>query len=524
MNKKRGGKASAVAEEKSGDLPVPVSMRPAEGIELVFGLVGPTGVDLSTVCNALRAQLKAVDYEVVVIRLSELIPFYKKISDFHPATEYHKIKELMLLGSELREETRRADIVGRLGVADIRLKRQERTGDPNRPIPRVAYIVRSFKRSEEVQLYRDIYGGAFTLISVYSPRSARIRHMEAKFSSLSGLEKSAGECAVELVNRDYTEEGRGKYGQNVAETFPLADYFLTNGPFRDVERNVRRLVRLTFGDPYISPTRDEQGMFFAQASAFRSLDLSRQVGAAIVSKEGDLLSTGCNEVPRFGGGLYWGEDEQCTRDVELGYDSNVTVKREIVEDAFARLRKAGLLSAAAAEQTDADLADMSLFGDAAFIRNSKLFDVIEFGRAVHAEMAAISQAAKNGISLAGNRLFCTTFPCHICARHIVASGLFEVVFIEPYEKSRTRDLYSDSISVEPHEVPKNKATFRAFVGVAPRRYMDLFRMSSVRKSKAGRILDGDEIAKNPRIKRFALTYLAIEDKIVEETMFVSEGD
>jgi cytidine deaminase len=520
MNKRKTSKTRKIREDGTAkrNSTVLASSEPTEGIELVFGLVGPTGVDISAVCNSLRSQLRAVEYEPIVVSLSELIPKYIKSMSFKPSSEYERIKELMVMGSDLRRKTEQADIIGRLGVAKIRSIRVDQHGDPLRPLPRTAYIIRSFKRPEEVKLYRDIYGKAFTLISVYSPRAARVQHMVRKFSSANTTHQNSEELAVELINRDYAEEGAKQFGQRVGETFPLADYFLTSESKAEVERNVRRLIRLTFGDPYISPTRDEQGMFFAQASALRSLDLSRQVGAAIISRDGDLLSTGCNEVPKFGGGLYWGEDQPCERDVELGHDSNVAVKREIVEDAFSRMREAKWLSNDAKKLTNAQLAEESLFGESAFIRNSKLFDVIEFGRAVHAEMAAITQAAKNGVSIAGKRLFCTTFPCHICARHIVSSGIAEVVFIEPYEKSRTRDLYSDSISVEPYEISSEKANFRAFVGVAPRRYMELFQLASERKDKEGMILESDAIAKNPRIKRFVLTYLSLEDIIISETV------
>ncbi|WP_175771964.1 anti-phage dCTP deaminase [Paraburkholderia phenazinium] len=489
---------------------------PVEGIELVFGLVGPTGVDLSTVCNALQSELMAVDYIPFVVSLSDLIPRYSK-KPFHPLSDYHRIKTLMTMGSELRENTGQADVVGRLGIARIREMRNEYHGDDRTPISRAAYIVRSFKRPEEVQLYRDVYGKAFILISVYSPRQARVKYLTAKFAASPRIKKKAEQRAVELINRDYSEEGAEKFGQNVGGTFPLSDYFVTSGSPREVEKNIRRLVHLIFGDPYISPTRDEQGMFFAQAAAFRSLDLSRQVGAAVISKDGDLLSTGCNEVPKFGGGLYWGEDNPCARDFEIGHDFNVTIKREIVQDIFARLRDAKWLSQEAAEKSDDELTELSLDGNDELIRGSKLFDVIEFGRAVHAEMSAITQAAKNGISLAGNRLFCTTFPCHICARHILSSGLMECVFIEPYEKSRTGELYDDSISIEPAEEPRNKASFRAFVGVAPRRYMELFEMTTKRKNKKGKVLDSMEIAKNPKIKRFVLTYISFEDIIILET-------
>ncbi|WP_082012107.1 anti-phage dCTP deaminase [Burkholderia sp. A9] len=498
------GSSNALVAGRSTDY------RPKAG-EVVFGFVGPTGVDLTKVCNALKSELKkCASYNSHTVPLSNLIPEYVQGAPLAPVNDYERIKTLMQMGTDLRERTEQANIVGRLGLAEIRSIRAGLTGDPMTPATRVAYIVRSFKRPEEVKLFREVYGDAFILISVYSPRAARVQHMKRKFSSAAETRDMAEQCAVELINRDYAETGRKDFGQNVGETFPLADYFLTSGSLQEVGKNIGRLVSLVFGDPYISPTRDEQAMFFAQASALRSLDLSRQVGAAIISEEGDLLSTGCNEVPKFGGGLYWADDDGCQRDVELGFDSNVSIKREMVEDAFAHLRAANCLSDDAMARTDSELADISLFRDGAFIRDSKLFDIIEFGRAVHAEMAAITQAAKNGVKLSGSRLFCTTFPCHICARHILSSGISEVVFIEPYEKSRARDLYGDSISVEAHETPKNKAEFRAFSGVAPRRYMELFQMASKRKTKDGLVFTYDEMANNPRFSQIPLTYLFLE--------------
>ena len=248
-------------------------------------------------------------YESRIVRLSELIlPYMGK--EPKARDDFSRIDELMTEGTRLRRNTKLADIVGRLGLAQIRELRREISGDPRTPPDRgIAYIVRSFKRPEEVSLFRDTYGKAFTLISVYSPKAARIEHLARRFHGLHGPE----ELAVRLVNRDYEEEG--KLGQQLGRTFPLADFFVSNAPNNVLERQLKRFVRLVFGDPYISPTKDEQGMFLAQASALRSLDLSRQVGAAIVNNDGDVLATGCNEVPKYGGGLYWAEDEGVMRDV-----------------------------------------------------------------------------------------------------------------------------------------------------------------------------------------------------------------
>lgn len=164
-----------------------------------------------------------------------------------------------------------------------------------------------------------------------------------------------------------------------------------------------------------------------------------------------------------------------------------------------------------------ELAARALLSDKNFFKNSILSDVIEFGRAVHAEASAITDAARRGVAIKNGRLFCTTFPCHICARHIISSGVAEVIFIEPYEKSRTGELYSDSVSVEPQEVSNKKANFRAFVGVAPRSYMDFFQMANDRKTVDGKVLNMDEIANGPRIKRIVLTYLVIEDIVIRDT-------
>jgi cytidine deaminase len=487
-----------------------------EGIELVFGLVAPTGVDLGKVYESLKAQLKTVNYEVVVVRLSSLITQYLLGKEPSFSSEYDRIKTLMDHGTTLRERTSQRDIVARLGVASIRAIRNTVTGSDYKPRGRVAYIVSSFKRPEEVELFREIYGKAFTLISVYSPRPQRVDDLAKRLRPSVPKGKKPGELAVQLIERDYEEEGR-KLGQRMGKTFPLADYFVTVESKSGLDAHLLRLVQLTFGHPYISPARDEQGMFFAQAAALRALDLSRQVGAAIVDGDGSLITTGCNEVPKYGGGLYWGEDADVTRDYELGHDANVLIKAEILEDTIDHMKREGWLSPRFKKLTNKQMADEALFGATPFLKSSLMYDVIEFGRAVHAEGAAIAEAARRGVSIKGGRLFCTTFPCHICARHIVASGIDEVIFVEPYEKSRTGELYSDSVSVEPQEPSTKRANFKAFVGVAPRRYMDFFQASTSRKKDNGKIFEMDEIAEKPRIKRIVLTYLLVEDMVIRDT-------
>ncbi len=110
------------------------------------------------------------------------------------------------------------------------------------------------------------------------------------------------------------------------------------------------------------------------------------------------------------------------------------------------------------------------------LRAGGLNELTEFGRAVHAEMNALLDAARRGIAVQGATLYTTTFPCHNCARHIIGAGVKRVVFIEPYPKSRSEELHSDAVRFDglEDEGDDERIFFASFVGVAPRRYREMF--------------------------------------------------
>jgi len=146
--------------------------------------------------------------------------------------------------------------------------------------------------------------------------------------------------------------------------------------------------------------------------------------------------------------------------------------------------------------------------------------ITEYGRAVHAEMEALIQAARSGVSICGGVLFATTYPCHNCAKHIVAAGVTEVVYIEPYPKSHATDLHEDAISDDGGEAG-GKVRFRQFVGIGPRRFIDLFSMRLSSGRSLVRKVDG-ELAKwsrehaELRVPMSPLSYLDSEVMLVKE--------
>jgi deoxycytidylate deaminase len=309
-------------------------------------------------------------------------------------------------------------------------------------LPRTAHIISTLKRPEEVDYLRRIYGAGFFLIGVSSSKTQRHQYFR---------EICIAEEAIDgLISTDQDEQK--PCGQQTRETFYLADVFVS---MDDYGSQISRFLDLLFGCPFHTPTADEHGMFLAYAASLRSGDLSRQVGAAIVDTSGDLLSVGCNEVPKYGGGTY-GPEKGSHRDIETGFDSNEREK-------FAMAQKIATVFGKA-DQDHASLKKL--------LKSTGFFDITELGRSVHAEMEALLACARSGRSPRGATLLTTTFPCHNCTRHIIDAGISRVCYIEPYAKSKAPDLHDDAICID--EVAAERLPFMAFVGVGPRRYFDLF--------------------------------------------------
>jgi hypothetical protein len=115
---------------------------------------------------------------------------------------------------------------------------------------------------------------------------------------------------------------------------------------------------------------------------------------------------------------------------------------------------------------------------------------------MHAEMCAVTEAARIGIPVRDATLYGTVFPCHNCAKHIVGVGLKQVVYLQPYPKSYVSELYPDSIEIDPSDAPPaGKIAFRQFVGVSPARYY-LFSKERL-KDDTGKIKKWEKATANP---------------------------
>lgn len=499
--------------------------------ELVIGMVCAVGTDYEPIRLSLQRILARYSYSSRVIKISDLITRFSE-TPLPDSPETLRINSRMTAGNDLCRKTKRKDVWALAAIAEINTRRPRDSSGSNAQ-PRVAHVLLSLKRPEEVATLRKVYGDGFFLVVVFATEKERLDYL---------IERNAPKDeAIQLIKRD-AEETDDDYGQYTTETFQLSDVFVQ---FKDgkYEGELQRFFDLAFSNPYVTPTQQEHAMFVAYAASLRSAQLGRQVGAAITSKDGDILAVGTNDVPKPGGGLYW-PGPLDNRDHILKKDSNdvqrdrlvdrlldvakeLNVKRSkavqnAVEKTLAESPKiaARLTEVIAERLAESDLALSSI--SPAF--RSRL-DITEYGRAVHGEMDALLSCARAGVSPQSALLYVTTFPCHNCTRHIIASGIERVYYIEPYGKSRAEELHEDEIVVEEKLERKRgrhrRVPFTHFVGVGPRRYFDLFSLTLSTGHELIRKRHGETVEINranawTRIPLSPYSYLQKEEIAVEQ--------
>jgi cytidine deaminase len=469
---------------------------PVADAEIVLGLVYGAGTDTGLVNEVLEGALESWGYRLHPIRLSDAFPTLlgrNFTSETPDAT-----RQLQDMGDELREKLGSKHALAQLAAYLIAEARRLLTKDQHR----TAWQVRSLRRPEEVDELRRIYGSRFILLGVHVPEAIRLRTASNRRRRWSPTTSAHFDVdAIEDLRRDEDDPSL-PYGQAMRKTFSLADFFVDARSPTRLKQTLERAVQLIFEEPFVPPTRDEQAMYLAYGAGLRSAEMGRQVGAAIMTPNGDVLAVGTNEVPSGKGGLYWSPDEPDGRDfaLEPPVDSNTEWQRRVTRELLVRMAEREWLAEGMFEKTtrraqeggheidrkSIDVPDdkLDIFLEA--VQSTRFSSLTEFGRAVHAEMDALTTAARHGISVGGNQLICTTYPCHNCTRHIIASGIRRVVYMHPYVKSLAQELHHDSIVLDPANegLIDNRVVLEQYVGVAPRVYPQYFDFGHVERKLA----------------------------------------
>jgi len=276
--------------------------------ELVIALVGPVGSGVSTSAKILSEILShQFKYNVApVIGMSEIIR-----SEAHrvgiapppqnPISTY--IDLMQQAGNRLREKFGN-NYLAEKAVERIAKFRESHGGyrkEDGALIPgRRAYVIDSLKNAEELALLRQVYRDTLLLFGVFAPDEIRKKRL---------VYKGAEEKDVQaVIDRDQGEVAT--FGQMTRKIFVQSDFFICNDKKEDeLRRRLNRYLEVIFDTSIHTPTKFETAMYEATAAMVGSACMSRQVGAAIISASGELISVGWNDVPKFRGGLYTEDDQ-----------------------------------------------------------------------------------------------------------------------------------------------------------------------------------------------------------------------
>lgn len=491
--------SSAALTQDSKDFPNAEQQVVGEAAnEFIFAVVGHIGSGTSSVAKAFQELLqhRVNRIETTILKARDVIEFWAASvgKDFPKPEDGKNISTAdawQNLGDGMRHDTKDHSAVAKGLIKQIRETRASFldipvvNGEPVVPdgAPR-AYILDTLRHPAEVNLLRHLYQDAFVVIGIVCDEDVREKRLQKKFGD------PATTYLKQFMKRDEKDDEH-KYGQQVAKSFQLADFYVDNTPDRftytetgekldenpewEINDKLERLIRIVNHEGVERPDISETAMHHAYSAQMRSACLSRQVGAALIDRDGNLLATGTNEVPKAGGGVY-GEsflgdsdppqDHRCVVRPDR-YCSSTREQNFIIEGIIEDISSIQTLDAKQTAQLRHRL------------KNGRVGDTIEFSRAVHAEMDALLSASRSGGSTVGTRLFVTTYPCHYCARHIISAGVDEVQYIEPYFKSLASRLHSDAIQHrltgwKPPSENGKTVLFRPFTGVAPRLYRRAF--------------------------------------------------
>jgi deoxycytidylate deaminase len=512
--------------------------------ELVFALVGPVGSGVSTAGRYLREQLRnRFEYDVpdifvlsgiirdTLVRSGKPIPS----RDTMQLDEY--VNAMQSAGNDIRSSILGDNYLVEKAIEQICRYRKSKNGYAEGRLwelkpARRAFVIDSLKHVSELKLLRDIYGETLCVIGVFAPDKVRLDRL---------INLGANKDDVQnVLDRDRDE--LATFGQKTEKVFIQADFFVCNDrKLEELHKNIDRFLDIIFSCSLHTPTMAEAAMYYADSTASNSACLSRQVGAAIVSKTGELIAVGRNDVPRAFGGLYREEDQSSwdrdkARQVDRDHRCfnwnnpagksvchNDFRKNKIVGNAHTKLDKALAKIAAIPQLVKSKLPKgfsqeleqvNTLLNDVKASVAADVHKLTEFSRSIHAEMEAILAVAREGKhSLVGATLYTNTYPCHNCARHIVAAGIEKVFYIEPYKKSLALELHGDAITedVDDH----SRVIFRQFEGVAPKKYRKFFHPKAERKVE-GCFRETDTRLAVPMLQMPLDGLVSYEDKIVAD--------
>src|ERR1700733_7929145 len=174
--------------------------------ELFFGFCAPIGVDNKRAYSLLEEILKKYHYTSQYFKVTELIKSVTLPDIILKESPLEaKYDTYIRYANKLREVIGFPYALAMLCCVAVRNFRREKKGDAETYIPNTAYVFDQFKRKEELELLRQVYGRLFVVVSIYSEKKIRterlIKRIASAHSEARLSDKHAG-IAAALIKRD----------------------------------------------------------------------------------------------------------------------------------------------------------------------------------------------------------------------------------------------------------------------------------------------------------------------------------
>ncbi len=208
--------------------------------ELFFGFVAPIGADLQPTLQSFKTYLESRSYQVVEIKITNafdvLARYIKPKRVLSKATELARYETYIAYGNQLRAAFQ-DDILAAIAIRRVMDKRLRLTESGE--YSKIAYLLHQFKRKEEIDLLRSVYGRLFFQVSIYSRRGARVDYLSRKFASSENrpIAQAYRDSAEALITRDENQVEE-KHGQRVASIFHDADFIVSLDAPKSIDEQV----------------------------------------------------------------------------------------------------------------------------------------------------------------------------------------------------------------------------------------------------------------------------------------------
>ena len=504
--------------------------------EIFVGLIAPIGTDKEKFIKEFESELNSEDQnsELIVINIFEKSNQNRKKDneDNSPLHLFNVRKQpgipeipkiflyflKMEFCNKIRESALGKDALAKLVVNVISNKRKRITIDKKN----IIYLIDQLKHTCEMDLLNSVYDSNYVQISCFSNESYREKNLQKKAHNdlcnypllLSGntplssffeinpnikMSENAKSIINEILENNIEEyvqdfikqieadnvsllmmkdmkdtPDKNDSGQEIYKIYHESHYFVNiDSPRDSIQTTVSKFIKLLYGrfDGY--PTVDEFGMATAYVSSMRSnYPQDRQVGASILTADGETLALGNIRVPKKTA-IPTKQDTEKVSTMFFEIKEKIkNIKEELDKFKIKEQLKKDILT---------------------FIADS-----LDYHPCTHAEISAIADAAKLGISIEDAILYTTTYPCHLCLRDIITSGISRIVYIEHYPKSKVDILFDKLMEADNWDID-------AFEGVGPKRFIYVYNSRFSNKS------DSRKFIINKRSPSF---YKSAEDKVV----------